>query len=46
MQPGDVESTFANIDAIQNYVDFKPETNVEKGIENFVSWYKRYYKKN
>ena len=46
MQPGDVESTFANIDAINEYVGFRPKTGIEEGINNFVKWYKRYYKKN
>ena len=46
MQPGDVESTFADIDAINEYVGFEPKTQIEEGIANFVEWYKRYYKKN
>ena len=46
MQPGDVESTYANIDAIKDYVGFAPKTNIKEGISNFVDWYKRYYKKN
>ena len=46
MQPGDVESTYANIDAIKDYVGFAPKTNIQEGISNFVDWYKRYYKKN
>ena len=46
MQPGDVESTYANIDAINDYVGFIPKTNIKDGISKFVDWYKRYYKKN
>ena len=46
MQPGDVESTFADIDAINCYVVFTPQTNIYEGVEKFVRWYKRYYKKN
>jgi len=46
MQPGDVESTFADIDAINDYVGFVPQTNIYDGVEKFVRWYKRYYKKN
>ena len=45
MQPGDVESTYANIDAIKEYVGFAPKTNIKEGISNFVDWYKRYYKR-
>ena len=44
MQPGDVEATFANIDEISNLTNFSPKTNIETGIENFIQWYKEYYK--
>ena len=27
-----------------NDVDFKPSTTIEYGIEQFVNWYKEYYK--
>ena len=46
IQPGDVESTYANIDAINEYVEFAPRTSIEEGVNKFVNWYKRYYKKN
>ncbi len=45
MQPGDVEATYANIDALMDYVDFKPNTKLEDGINNFITWYINYYKK-
>lgn len=44
MQPGDVSSTFADVDDLIKDVEFKPKTNIEAGLEQFVSWYKRYYK--
>jgi len=43
LQAGDVPATYANIDALKNYVGFKPSTLIETGIENFVKWYKEYY---
>jgi UDP-glucuronate 4-epimerase len=43
MQPGDVPVTYANIDELINEIDFKPETTIEEGILNFVTWYKEYY---
>jgi UDP-glucuronate 4-epimerase len=46
MQPGDVPATYANIDALQNAVGFKPDTSIETGIENFVQWYRSYYQAN
>ena len=44
MQPGDVPSTCADVSALQQDVGFKPDTSVEQGIENFVKWYREYYK--
>lgn len=43
MQPGDVPITYADIDELMKDIDFKPETSIEDGIENFVTWYKEYY---
>ena len=44
LQAGDVPSTYANVDALIDYVDYSPSTSIETGIENFVKWYKDYYK--
>lgn len=44
IQPGDVEETFADIDALQNDVGFRPDTPIETGIERFVEWYRSYHK--
>lgn len=44
LQPGDVPDTYADVDALINDVDYKPSTPVEVGIENFVKWYRDYYK--
>jgi len=43
MQPGDVPSTVADIKKLRK-LGWKPTTRIEKGIANFVEWYKRYYK--
>jgi len=43
MQPGDVPSTSANVDALMHDVGFKPDTPVEQGVKNFIDWYKEYY---
>ena len=45
MQPGDVEETFADTNYIYEYIGFKPSTNIEKGIKEFIFWYKNYYLK-
>lgn len=44
MQQGDVYETYADINDLADYIDFKPKTNIEDGLANFVDWYKRYYK--
>ncbi|MBD6616316.1 NAD-dependent epimerase [Komarekiella sp. 'clone 1'] len=43
MQPGDVFSTYADVDDLMQDVDFKPVTQIEQGIERFVQWYRDYY---
>ena len=44
MQPGDVPSTYADVDDLMQSVGFKPQTSVEVGIARFVEWYRGYYK--
>ncbi len=43
LQMGDVPDTYADVEALVEDVDYKPETQVEDGIANFVKWYKDYY---
>lgn len=43
IQPGDVPETYADIDDLINDTGFKPQTTIEKGIQNFINWYKDYY---
>jgi UDP-glucuronate 4-epimerase len=44
MQPGDVPDTYADVDALITDVGYKPSTPIELGIENFIRWYRDYYK--
>ena len=44
LQPGDVPDTYADVTSLVKDVDYKPATPVEVGIENFVRWYRDYYK--
>ena len=46
MQKGDIKSTFADTECIEKWTDFKPNTNLEKGIKEFAKWFKLYYQKN
>jgi len=44
MQPGDVEVTYADINKLKDWIDYKPKTDFETGINKFVNWYKDYRK--
>ncbi|MCR4665885.1 MAG: NAD-dependent epimerase [Desulfovibrio sp.] len=43
MQPGDVESTWADIDDLTDATGFTPKTSLKEGIGHFVRWYRSYY---
>ena len=43
MQKGDVKDTFADTSKIDNYIGYKPSTDITEGIKKFVKWYKSYY---
>jgi UDP-glucuronate 4-epimerase len=45
LPPGDVVATVADISKLRK-LNWKPTTKIEKGIRNFVEWYKGYYKIN
>ncbi|PIE73401.1 MAG: capsular biosynthesis protein CpsI [Deltaproteobacteria bacterium] len=44
MQPGDVPATYANVDDLVADLDYRPSTSLEFGIEQFVDWYKGYFR--
>ncbi len=44
MQPGDVTSTYADIEATRADFGFEPTTSIEVGLPRFVEWYRNYYK--
>jgi UDP-glucuronate 4-epimerase len=43
MQPGDVVSTYAQMDDLYEATGFRPTTPVEEGLPKFVQWYREYY---
>ncbi|MGV3344252.1 NAD-dependent epimerase [Enterobacteriaceae bacterium LUAb1] len=43
MQPGDVLETWADTFALNQLIDFKPQTSIEDGVTRFVTWYKSFY---
>ena len=44
LQDGDVPATYADVDALRDWVGFTPATDIRTGIERFVRWYRGYYK--
>jgi UDP-glucuronate 4-epimerase len=44
LQPGDVPATYADVDDLIADTGFKPSTPIQEGINNFIAWYKGYYK--
>jgi len=44
-QPGDVEDTFADIDALVTDTGYSPAISIEEGLQRFADWYLGYYHK-
>src|SRR5699024_9758508 len=43
LEPGDVPETYANVEDLFKDINFKPSTNIQDGVNNFVDWYLGYY---
>lgn len=43
MQPGDVQATYADIDAARRDLGFEPRTPIEVGVPRFIAWYREYH---
>lgn len=46
LQPGDVQATAANVEELEKWVGFNPNTKVIEGVQRFVDWYKTFYRTN
>jgi len=44
LQDGDVPATYADVDALRDWVGFTPATDIRSGVQRFVAWYRDYYK--
>jgi UDP-glucuronate 4-epimerase len=44
MQAGDVEKTYADIEASRRDLGFEPRIPISEGIPRFVKWYRDYYR--
>jgi UDP-glucuronate 4-epimerase len=45
IQKGDVVETAGSIKKIKSNFGYKPIVSIDKGVENFIDWYKKFYKK-
>ncbi len=45
MQDGDVYQTFADIEDLKAVTGYTPKIKINEGIQEFVNWYKAYFKK-
>ena len=45
LQTGDVPETFSNVDLLKYLTGFKPDTDINHGVKQFINWYKSYYEK-
>lgn len=43
MQPGDVPDTYADIEDLVSQFNYRPSTSVDKGVGNFIRWYRDFY---
>jgi UDP-glucuronate 4-epimerase len=43
MQPGDVSSTYANIDRLEALTGYRPKVRLDEGLDRFVRWYRDFY---
>ncbi|WP_349971475.1 NAD-dependent epimerase [Pseudomonas caspiana] len=43
LQPGDVEHTYADVNALKADIGYQPSVTVQDGIQRFVKWYRDYY---
>lgn len=44
LQLGDVATTYADVSALEQTINYKANTDIQTGIEHFVDWYRDYYK--
>lgn len=45
LQPGDVEHTYADVQALSRDTGYQPATPIEIGVSRFIQWFQDYYAK-
>lgn len=43
-QPGDIHKTYADVSKLTKLSGYVPKTDIERGITNFVAWFREYYR--
>ncbi len=43
IQPGDVPATYADVNDLVEDLGYKPDTPIQKGIDNFIDWYLEFF---
>jgi UDP-glucuronate 4-epimerase len=43
IRPGDVVSTYADTTGLTKDLNYKPYTSLNKGMSEFVEWYRSFY---
>jgi UDP-glucuronate 4-epimerase len=43
LQPGDVEATYADVEALGEEIGFRPSTPIDEGVRQFAQWYTAYH---
>jgi UDP-glucuronate 4-epimerase len=44
MQPGDVETTYADVTDLERDHGYTPSTDIREGVRRYVEWFRGYYK--
>ena len=39
LQQGDVIETFASTNKLKDWINYKPKTSIENGVDKFAKWY-------
>ena len=43
IQPGDVESTYASTQNLEDWIGYRPSVTIKEGVNKFANWYLDYY---
>ena len=43
LEPGDIESTYADTSELMKDFNYKPATPLDVGVSEFTKWYRKFY---